>query len=62
MAAKWVTVLKGKLAACPLRFQPDGTVKCDTCAHGEGKKVPLYRVTNYGTTYSVCCQCGKRYT
>jgi hypothetical protein len=54
MAAKWVEKLKAKIAANPL-FEKDGVITCQACG-GTGKKVALYRITNYNyfNTCSVC--------
>lgn len=59
MAAKWVEKLKECIAANPLYFVADKII-CRDCG-GTGKRVPLYRITNYGNTYNRCDACLKVY-
>ena len=56
---KWLDTLKAKLASNPLFFNKDDTVTCQACG-GSGKKVPLYRITNY-TYWNTCSICKKTY-
>lgn len=59
MATKSVERIKARLKENPLYWDyPDYTVKCAKCG-GTGKKVPLYRVTNYGRSFSVCKVCNR---
>jgi hypothetical protein len=67
MATKWVEKIKAKLAANPLYDNIPGVgVTCLACLGGTkpkgAKKVPLYAVTNYGNTFSVCCKCHADYS
>ena len=53
----WVQKLQIRIEAKPLFFTKEGGILCKDCG-GEGKKVPLYRITNYGESYSKCDKCG----
>jgi len=58
MAAVWIQKLKARLAANPLFWQGNA-VRCAQCG-GSGKKVPLYRITNYNE-FRTCDTCGVVY-
>lgn len=53
---KWLDKLKAQIAANPLYWDGNSnSVICSACG-GHGKKVPLYRITNYNEfrTCKVC--------
>jgi uncharacterized protein with PIN domain len=56
MAAVWLEKLKAKIAKNPLYWN-GLKVRCRDCG-GSGKKVPLYRITNYNE-FRTCDTCGK---
>lgn len=55
----WLQKLKARIAANPLFWQGEYSVRCQSCG-GKGKKVPLYRITNY-TQFCTCDTCGVVY-
>jgi uncharacterized protein with PIN domain len=56
----WVQKLKAQLEANPLYcVGSTSAVRCRACG-GSGKKVPLYRITNYNE-FRTCDTCGKVY-
>lgn len=54
----WLDKLKARVAQNPLYFMPNDIILCQKCG-GTGKKVPMYRITNYNEfrTCSVCKVC-----
>ena len=44
-----------------LEGTPTRQCQCSNCG-GNGRKVPLYAVTNYGNEFNHCYVCGEKYT
>ena len=68
MATKGVERLKERVKNNPLYYRVVGEkmeIRCSKCLAGEvkgWKKMPLYRIANYGTNFSVCDGCKSRYS
>jgi hypothetical protein len=60
MAAKWVQEIKARNASNPLHDskEPGMIVLCEQCGGKKGKRVAIYAMVNYGTTFSHCYKCG----
>lgn len=52
----WIQKLKARIERNPLFFDEDGKVRCQQCG-GTGRRVPLYRITNYNE-FRKCAVCG----